>query len=483
MLLERGEWGPLNQGVGARDSSNVHFDSKAILWIFFGRNPTATVNHVWNYDIQNDLWRWVLGFNTSEQYSFWGTRGVPGPDVYPGYLRNSQSAIDKSDNIWFFGAKTGAVTNALFHYNTSSNEFTWIDGGVGSDRADEPSQGEFRIASQDVWPGPTGFGCMLRDSADNLWLVGGRPQGDDPFGSSQNAVYHYNTTSGWWSWVDGDPTGFTRTNVTAGIFGGRNGVACTIDNDDRIWLFSGSLIGTDYNDLWSYDTKTLQWQVEFEGTEEAALSIVSNNTFAAGNSPGRLDFSALIDRQDGTLMVVGGALSSQVWVWHKTNKLWKIVSGSNDISTPVYGTPRQPGSTFGTRNRMGYESGLNAGGQLVVFGGVGLFEKITNDMWIVPQDVCTIGNLKICSEDATCTYAEFYPVCTCNEGFQGDGRTCTPSKTPATAQPNSPNASNVPNENATPDSMPGTPKGQVSSARQNLISSLFGMLGLTVFCF
>jgi hypothetical protein len=110
------------------------------------------------------------------------------------------------------------------------------------------------------------------------------------------------------------------------------------------------------------------------------------------------------------LMVVGGALSSQVWVWHKTNKLWKIVSGSNDISTPVYGTPRQPGSTFGTRSRMGYESGLNAGGQLVVFGGVGLFKKITNDMWIVPQDVCTIGNLKICLRVLTQNFIRCVPA-------------------------------------------------------------------------
>lgn len=486
-LLERGEWGKLNQGIGGRTKLNVHFDSKGILWIFFGE-AVGVVNKVWTYDIQNDLWRWVLGFNTTTQYKNWGTRGVAGADVYPGYLRGVASAIDKNDNIWFFGGRLSSslAADTFFHYNTATNEFTWIDGGSGSGRSSAASLGEMGIASPDVWPGKLAFACMQRDSENNLWLIGGQP---DTISLGRDSVFHYNTTTGWWTWIFGNPDDYVVANITEGVYGGRTAPGCTIDTDDKIWLFGGSGNSQQYNDLWSFDTKTRQWQVEFEGTENnGASSVVTNNTFAEGNVPATVQGCAMVDRQDGTLMIAAGYFSNQVWVWHKTDKLWKFTSGTLPPSpSTLYETRRQPGSSLGLRGSMGHESGLNSGGQLIMVGGD--YTGTINDMWIIPQDVCMTGNLQICDPDASCTYSDFYPVCTCNEGFEGDGRTCTSSPStqgtePSSAPSSGPSSSNNPSNQNSPGqtTSPGgrSPSGQFSSASQ-LAAGVLALV-LALFC-
>ena len=51
-------------------------------------------------------------------------------------------------------------------------------------------------------------------------------------------------------------------------------------------------------------------------------------------------------------------------------------------------------------------------------------QYVTNFFPLVDTDECTL-DLDNCSEDATCTNTEGSYTCTCNDGYTGDGTSCT----------------------------------------------------------
>ena len=143
----------------------------------------------------------------------------------------------------------------------------------------------------------------------------------------------------------GDPYGSDPTDFASNTWGGRWFPAATIDEEDRIWIFGGYGIqpnGSIYNeqltwgDMWSFDTKTLEWRVEW-GNESSFLtdgSVAVPDAFDIGNYPSTRDGPLMVDRQDGTLLVGGGYVGflglrlNDYWLFNKTSKLWKLVYGN-----------------------------------------------------------------------------------------------------------------------------------------------------------
>ncbi len=156
----------------------------------------------------------------------------------------------------------------------------------------------------------------------------------------------------------------------------------------------------------------------------------------------------MVDRRDGTIMMYGGRIASQnaalndIWIFDKTSKLWKIVFGNPNNDTHVnhvYGQYRGAGSQLGSRHSYAIEHGLNAKGNLLIFGGESyptLSGNIFNDLWIIPQDQCAT-DLHDCDPHATCTMKSWSYECKCNEGYTGDGKTCTVGVAPTSNQPSS----------------------------------------------
>jgi hypothetical protein len=439
----RGVWSEISTGAGSRSGGPVfHMDSKGLMWILGGFNKKNILNALWNYDPVEDKYRWVAGNATADsQYYNLGEKGVPGDDVFPGFLDFSAHAIDNNDNIWIYGSETAPNQNTFWMFNTTSLQFTWI----GGDEANLAAiHGELGTASPDYWPGYLDGACMVVDSENNLWLISGY-NGE----RSVNGVWHYNTTSRMWSLQHGDPSSTEQyPNFDTNFWPGRWAAGCTIDEEDRVWLFGGyarTPPNYGWNDMWSFDTKTVEWTVE-RGFDDSYFlgSVVSYNTYDTNNYPRGREMARMVDRRDGTIMMFGGftrpgSSLGDIWVFDKTTKLWKIIFGNGNNATAVnstFGEYREVGSKLGSRQDYSIEHGLTSNGNMIIFGGDNndyLTFLNFNDIWVIPQDQCTT-NLHKCDPNASCTMGTWTYQCKCNEGYTGNGKTCATTQSPS-AQP------------------------------------------------
>lgn len=246
----------------------------------------SSPNAMWNYDPFNNKYRWVAGDkNTSVNSLNFGQLGVPSPDVYPGQLQWVASTIDGSDNIWLYGGYDSSDgLSSFFFFNTSSLEFTWLGGNASNTDHVTGKQG---APSPNVWPGALQGACLKADSKGNLWLLGGYQ------GFSTNRVWHYNVTSRLWTFISSNDTAQITTDYQDPQWNGRWDAACTIDTDDRVWMFGGYGYGpngensNDWADLWSFNTKSMTWSLEVGNATSFQYrgSVVSTSQFSPKNLP------------------------------------------------------------------------------------------------------------------------------------------------------------------------------------------------------
>jgi hypothetical protein len=442
-VAPKGEWADLPGGIGARSYSSVHFDSKGILWIFGGSTDFmySYLNAGWNYDLAADKYRWVVGSDqeSSQLPQFLGTMGVESPDVFPGLIEAQASVIDSKDQIWIY------ASHNLFRWNTTSGNFAWIGGKMIADTG-TPGQ-----PSADVWPGVNYNPCTVLDSQDNIWLVGGFTE------KSLNTVWQYNTTSGYWTFVYGSPETFVENNYTENVFGSRTQFACEIDENDLIWVYGGytesGYLFWGIGDLWTFDPKTWNWSVIHNDTLDSYQVIEVRDEFSEKNRPGSRYNHRMINRLDGTLMMLGGyqfnteSYFDDIWIFDMTLKQWKIIYGGITPNAPTERTNyRAFGSVLGFRHVCGVATGKTNKGQFVLYGGGDGYRQ--KDIWIVPQDVCAL-DMAGCHPQANCSMDQWLVVCTCQEGLVGDGKTCelpVPIDPPVADTPVTPVTSNTPSK-------------------------------------
>ncbi len=183
------------------------------------------------------------------------------------------------------------------------------------------------------YPGYVEGAVLALDSKKNLWLVGGLGYSS----TSLSSIWHFNTTSLMWTWMWGAIDTAESSDFNNGYFGGRWGAGGFIDAEDRIWIFGG--VGStptsgEWGDLWSFDTNTLEWRVEWGGPNSfLAKGAVVSDDLNPGNIPAARAGAQLVDRLDGTLMIVGGVKYNKdvslndIWLFNKTSKSWKMVYG------------------------------------------------------------------------------------------------------------------------------------------------------------
>ncbi len=319
----------------------------------------------------------------------------------------------------------------------------------------------------------------MTDSLDNLWLISGFDAS-----AATNRVWHFNTTSLLWTFISGNDTSVDTTYGSNPFYGGRILPGCDIDENDKVWLFGGEGSAQGLFDMWSFDTRTKQWQLEY-GTQNNILNganIVSSD-FHADNYPSAKRAPALVNRNDGTLVLASGGGydvnhgsfggQNDIWLFNKTSKQWKIIYGDpTKLDFPGNFTHyRTAGSVLSGRSSIGRANGLNLDGDAFIVGGeVSTRYMGSKEIWVVPYDQCT-NNAHKCSTNAQCIEEMIGYSCACNQGLTGDGFTCTASPG-SVNEPSSPSTSNP---NTRPPPTTNRPATVSSSDRINLASSCFAL--------
>lgn len=449
----KGAWATIEVGTGSRgEAFPVIMDSKGTLWIFGGTRNTGSPQYlfaVWNYNPKTDQYRWVWNSEMTNPRNP-GELGVPAETNHPGGLAFTGAVIDNNDNIWF---TSYIYPGELWMFNTTSWTFVRVQGLAETETKTLSIGANPGQPGEDVWPGYVEGQCMVLDSQNNLWMLTGFNV------DVTNTVWHFNMTSKLWTFISGDITASTDPHNTT-YFGGAWGIGCDIDDNDRVWIYGGwgyyapSYDRDDYGNMWTYDTRVKrEWEFESGGeyTLKRPPQVVSDD-YSADNYPGASDNSLLIDRLDGTLMLLPGGSynardgewtqSDEVWLYSKSLKQWKLVHGN--ISAPigygVYSNYREPGSVYPHSLYFGRQSSRNFYGDALIVGG-GSYDDDwwRKDMWIIPQDQCA-NNLHNCDINADCVEEMVGFSCACKEGYSGDGVTCTdaePVASPMTSSPES----------------------------------------------
>uniref|UniRef100_UPI00261365B9 Ig-like domain-containing protein n=1 Tax=uncultured Microbulbifer sp. TaxID=348147 RepID=UPI00261365B9 len=101
---------------GARDYASSWTDSAGDLWLFGGSgfstspSPTSrgTLNDLWKWDVDTQLWTWVSGSNSRNQPGIYGEQGIASACSVPGARTDAFFWTDDNDKVWLFG---GSGTN------------------------------------------------------------------------------------------------------------------------------------------------------------------------------------------------------------------------------------------------------------------------------------------------------------------------------------------------------------------------------------
>ena len=106
---------------GARDLSVSWTDSAGNLWLFGGRGYDnaggSSLNDLWCYDPDTNMWTWVSGSNTINQAGTYGTKGTADAANVPGARGNSISWIDNAGNFWLLGGHGYVTTTSKGRLN------------------------------------------------------------------------------------------------------------------------------------------------------------------------------------------------------------------------------------------------------------------------------------------------------------------------------------------------------------------------------
>jgi len=150
----------------------VSKDANGKMWLLPG--DFSPFNDLWRYDPANNLWTWMAGDSIKNSSGSYGTKGTAS-------ITNSPQSrdyynftwMDSSNNLVLFGGMKGSnPLNDLWKYNSSSNEWAWLNGdSIGVITGTYGTKG---IAVPKNKPSPRHGSVAWTDDSSNLWLFGGQ---------------------------------------------------------------------------------------------------------------------------------------------------------------------------------------------------------------------------------------------------------------------------------------------------------------------
>jgi N-acetylneuraminic acid mutarotase len=254
---------------GSRADAVAWTDSSGKLWLFSGfgtdwvGEDLGLLNDLWKFDPRTLEWTWVAGNDRVYRPANYGTKGVASPDNVPEGVREAETWVDADDNLWLFGGLkiNGQLLNALWKFDTTSLEWTWVAGSdYGDARASYGTKGE---ASPSNVPGARRAAYSWLGSEGELLLFGGDGYSDADRGKL-NDLWAFDPATLEWTWLAGsaaiDQAGLYGTKGTAdaeNMPGGRADGVSWRTSSGQLWLFGGG--GYDWqgydsllNDLWRF---------------------------------------------------------------------------------------------------------------------------------------------------------------------------------------------------------------------------------------
>jgi len=147
------------------------------LWLSAGNIGSVTfilaVNDLWKYDIATNQWTWMKGTSTIDDLGNYGTKCVSAAtNVPPARMENRARVVDACGNFWNFGGyATVGYLNDLWHYNVSSNNWTWVSGGNTSNQP--ATYGVLGVSNPANKPGGKRGSVAWIDNNGYIWIFGG----------------------------------------------------------------------------------------------------------------------------------------------------------------------------------------------------------------------------------------------------------------------------------------------------------------------
>jgi len=184
---------------GSRSDAVSWVDKAGNFWLFGGAGYDSTqnfgyLNELWEFNPSTLEWAWMGGNSTIGPYGrrgVYGQRGIPAAGNIPGGRNDATAWTDSSGNFWLFGGMgedstdDAGLLNDLWEFNTSSLEWTWIDGSktVPCGYCAVPGvYGKLGTPARGNVPGGREATANWTDKSGNFWFFGG--MGGDASGVS-----------------------------------------------------------------------------------------------------------------------------------------------------------------------------------------------------------------------------------------------------------------------------------------------------------
>lgn len=405
---------------GARRFPITWVDADGALWLYGGNGYAATgrgyLGDLWKYDTVSNQWTWVNGSDQVDQNGEYATSETVSQN-HPGARESAVSWTDQTGGLWLFGgfgfassSKQANYLNDLWKFDPALNEWVWKN---GSDQNNQVAvYGALGSLSPDNIPGARDAAAASVGPDGSLILFGGFGYGADQFGNLNDA-WKFDPGAGEWAWIAGSSVdadtsgtyGVRGTPSVNNIPGARMQAATWTGNDGTMWLYGGQGIADGgqgvLNDLWHFNPVTHAW-TWLDGADEigrfpdyGSLGIPSS-----GISPGARVSPISWTGIDGSLWLFGGELlmgnnqtaisrdssfMNDLWKYDPGSMHWTWIAGANQPDQDnVYGTKGIADASNAPGCRKGSASWRDAAGNLILFGGRGIFDDYNadlNDVW------------------------------------------------------------------------------------------------------
>jgi hypothetical protein len=321
-------------------------DDNNNLWLFGGFSLATAErslgNGLWSYSISSGLWTWMGGDTTSNQAGNYGVKGVAAATNLPPALSSATFWKDKNGDFFLFGGLNPSPFkpyNDIWKYSPTTDLWTWLEGQKPESYG---IQGQPAALNQ---PASRFRSVHWVDSADNVWIYGGRGTG------YYNDVWKFNLSAGLWTWMTG-PQGMATLSPN---FGTGNQPALTNlpgsgdnfsswNDGDTFKLLSSNLI-------WDFNPATLQWTWQGGDTSRTNVPPVRKGIFgqkgvaAAANIPEARSFAnTWTDALNNLYLFSGTAYFnnqplSDFWKFVPSLNEWTWIGGDSSGVRPInYGT-------------------------------------------------------------------------------------------------------------------------------------------------
>ncbi|MBN8702706.1 MAG: gliding motility-associated C-terminal domain-containing protein [Bacteroidetes bacterium] len=310
-----------------------------ILWMFGGYGHdkwgwNLPLNDLWKYDIATNEWTWMSGSDVGGTLGVWGPKGISAPgNSPPSKTENNATWVDSVGNLWLFGGISGnIVTNDMWKYDISTNEWTWINGqDVNTITAPiAPNYGIKGVEAPSNDPGSRYAYSKFTDG-NYFYLFGaGKTSALD---SVLNDLWRYNTTTNRWTWISG--TKLVNDDGNTGNLCNSDTVflpsakfeqrASWSDNPCGLWIFGGYTNNGNegYNDLWYYNLDNGAWTLVSGTSLSNPVGVFGTKGVGAiTNVPGARGGALPFKAKDGSMWLFGGADFSAGLNYN--NDLWKF---------------------------------------------------------------------------------------------------------------------------------------------------------------